>query len=70
MKPKPMASVKPKARVDATFVTEFRHHVGSSFSCECDLTGPAKDCDVGQALYAVAFYNREPIFQRNLNVRS
>lgn len=65
-----MASVKPKARVDSTFVAEFRSHVGSSFSCECDLTGPAKDCDVGVALYQVAFYNREPVAQRNLNVRS
>ena len=50
-----LAVEKRLPRVDVFFLREYRDHVGASLHCECDLTGPARDCDLGFALHRAAF---------------
>lgn len=47
-----------RIRVDSVFLAQFRDHVGKA-ECGCNLDGPAKDCDIGEALYRCAY--RRPI---------
>ena len=48
------ASSTPHVHLDGFFYREFRDHVGASLDCACDLTGPARNCDVGMALHNAA----------------
>jgi hypothetical protein len=63
-----MASVvhRDRPKTDEVFREQYVEHIGRLKTCGCTIMIPSKDCDIGHALFLVAYRNGPPFSQRNI----